>query len=130
MNPGPILLPASSRPMERRQAAGCGGANGGIDGAAAWERHRIVELDALLPDPVQQRRNAYPNDYPFDAIRFAEGTNTIFISIYIRDNKGVFALDLKSRQLSKIGKSWLYPILPYMSFYTEGAYYSLNYLVP
>ena len=77
MNPGPILLPASSRPMERRQAAGCGGANGGIDGAAAWERHRIVELDALLPDPVQQRRNAYPNDYPFDAIRFAEGTNTI-----------------------------------------------------
>ena len=37
----------------RRQVAGCGGANGGIiGGAAAWERHRIVELDALLPNPV------------------------------------------------------------------------------
>jgi hypothetical protein len=41
----------------RRQAAAGGGANGGIGGAAAWERHRIVELDALLPDPVLQRRS-------------------------------------------------------------------------
>jgi hypothetical protein len=48
----------------RRQAAAGGGANGGIGGAAAWERHRIVELDALLPDPVLQRRSVYPNEPP------------------------------------------------------------------
>ncbi|CAL5077092.1 unnamed protein product [Urochloa decumbens] len=75
------------------------------DSIGGWVKHRVVELGMLLPQ----------QPHPHKLIGFAEGTYTIFIST----NVGIFALDLKSRQVRKVGTRRAYfPILPYMSFYT------------
>ena len=55
--------------------------------------------------------------YMHEVIGFVEGTDIIFISTYA----GIFTLNLKSRQVRKVYEgvaSYIYSILPYMSFYT------------
>jgi hypothetical protein len=77
------------------------GENKGIGG---WVKYRVMELDDMLLSKG-------------DLICMAEGTNTVFIGV---ERTGVFTLDLRSRQVRKIGETQTYdtPILPYMSFST------------
>jgi hypothetical protein len=73
-----------------------------------WVRYRVMELDNT---PLPK------GDLP-DLICMAEGTNTVFIGV---EDTGVFTLDLKTRQVRKVGEPKTYynrPILPYMSFNT------------
>ena len=70
----------------------------------------FMELETLIPtsDPF----------YPYEVVGLLEGTNTIFISV---SSVGLFALDLKSREVKKVGEGGnYYAILPYTSFYTPG----------
>jgi Tol biopolymer transport system component len=53
-------------------------------------------------------------------IRFAQETNTVLFSLDDYIDQGVFALDLNSRQVTKVGETRAYHTLPYMSFYTPG----------
>uniref|UniRef100_A0A0E0AFA4 Uncharacterized protein n=1 Tax=Oryza glumipatula TaxID=40148 RepID=A0A0E0AFA4_9ORYZ len=79
------------------------------DGIADWEQLRVIKLEMLIPV-----------DNPsvsLDLVGFIEGTQTIFVS----SDVGVFAIELKSGQVKKVGDSRpYYSVLPYMSFYTSG----------
>ncbi|KAL6880528.1 hypothetical protein ACP4OV_012093 [Aristida adscensionis] len=74
-----------------------------------WAELRVIELATLLP-----RRNPSSS---YDLIGFAEGTDTVFISVDV----GVFTLELKSGKVRRVGDSGPhYGIQPYMSCYTAG----------
>jgi hypothetical protein len=78
-------------------------------GVSGWVEYRVMELDDTLLPKVE---------YPPDLICMAEGTKTFFIGV---GHKGVFMLDLNSRQVRKIVETETYyyrPIIPYMSFST------------
>jgi hypothetical protein len=86
-----------------------GGANGT---AAGWVRHKFAQMKTLIPPELGGYRSK-----PRDVIGFEESTGTIFIN----RTSGVFAVDLKTRQVRMVGEGRPYPaILPYMSFYTPG----------
>jgi hypothetical protein len=75
-------------------------------------KYRLVELDNTL---------LTKGPYPPDLFCMIEGTNTVLI--VIKQTGTIFTLNLKSKQLRKIGERQTYfyffgPILPYMSFYT------------
>ncbi|KAJ1281456.1 hypothetical protein BS78_04G307200 [Paspalum vaginatum] len=94
----------------RRQADASNGVGGG------WVRDDdVVDLETS----ILTRRHAPYHHNPDDKIRFAEGTNTVLISMNNRMGFGVFALDLKSRHVREIADKWdTAGVLPYMSFYT------------
>ncbi|KAL6880529.1 hypothetical protein ACP4OV_012094 [Aristida adscensionis] len=73
-----------------------------------WVQDRIIDLvNMLQPFPALPVSPAL--------LGFAEGTDTIFINT----NVGAIAIDLRSGQMKKVGKSGrYYSILPYMSYYT------------
>jgi hypothetical protein len=80
------------------------------NGKGRWAQHMILELEKLLPIPD-------PQTTYYEVMSFLEGTHTILISGFA----GVFTLDLKSRNVKKVGESAAYyVILPYRSFYTPG----------
>ncbi|KAG2588109.1 hypothetical protein PVAP13_5NG223962 [Panicum virgatum] len=89
---------------------------GVVNGVGGWVRHNVAELEMKL---IPSSSNYVPS-HRYDMIRFAEGTNTILFSLYNYIDRGVFTLDLKSRQVRKVGETCGYriDILPYMSFYT------------
>uniref|UniRef100_A0A0E0LGF1 F-box domain-containing protein n=1 Tax=Oryza punctata TaxID=4537 RepID=A0A0E0LGF1_ORYPU len=79
-----------------------------VDGIAEWEQFRVIELGMLIPmgDP----------SYSPDVVGVVEGTQTIFVS----SDVGVFAIELKSGQVKKVGEArHYYALFPYMSFYTS-----------
>ncbi|PUZ57183.1 hypothetical protein GQ55_5G412900 [Panicum hallii var. hallii] len=76
-----------------------------------WVRHNVAELQTIY----FPRCNRYNK---FGMIRFAQETNTVLFSLDDYIDQGVFALDLKSRQVTKVGETRAYNILPCMSFYT------------
>uniref|UniRef100_A0A0D9WX99 F-box domain-containing protein n=1 Tax=Leersia perrieri TaxID=77586 RepID=A0A0D9WX99_9ORYZ len=78
--------------------------NVGDDGIKYWKQSKVIQLDM---------QNLFGN--PRDLVGFTECTRTIFIL----SDVGVFAIELKSGQVKKVGDSKPYIIvLPYMSFYT------------
>jgi hypothetical protein len=91
--------------------------NNGVVGG--WVRNNVVELERLIPT----RRFSRYRNHPDDVIRFMEGTDTVLFSLNNYIDRGVFTLNLKSRQIMKVAESWDYDILPYTSFYTPGTHY-------
>ncbi|KAF0926094.1 hypothetical protein E2562_021808 [Oryza meyeriana var. granulata] len=78
-------------------------------GNEEWEESRVIELDMLIPlgNPSFSRH----------LVGFAEGTDTIFVL----SDVGLFAIELKSGQVKKVGERRpYYAVIPYMSFYTSG----------
>uniref|UniRef100_A0A0E0LGH0 F-box domain-containing protein n=1 Tax=Oryza punctata TaxID=4537 RepID=A0A0E0LGH0_ORYPU len=76
------------------------------DGIEEWEQSRVIELDMLIPNFL----------FSGVLVGFAEGTHTIFMLTDV----GLFAIELKSGQVKKIGESRpYYAVIPYMSFYTS-----------
>ncbi|XP_025819368.1 uncharacterized protein LOC112895608 [Panicum hallii] len=73
-----------------------------------WVRHNVAELQTIY----------IPRHNKFGMIRFAQETNTVLFSLDDYIDQGVFALDLNSRQVTKVGETRAYHTLPYMSFYT------------
>ena len=77
------------------------------DGIEEWEQSRIIELDMLIPNFF----------YSGGLVGFAEGTDIIFMLTDV----DLFAIELKSGQVKKVGESRpYYAVIPYMSFYTSG----------
>ncbi|TVU40730.1 hypothetical protein EJB05_14203, partial [Eragrostis curvula] len=77
------------------------------DSTARWVQQWIMELEPMLP--------SCPESTSREVIGLVEGTHTIFID---SPRAGVFTLDLKSRQVRRVGKGGVYyDILPYRSFY-------------
>lgn len=76
------------------------------DGNSGWALHGVVEIQIPRCRFIRQ------------VVSFVEGTDTVFISA---DHNGVYTLDLKSRQLSKVVANRCDDdILPFTSFYTPG----------
>jgi hypothetical protein len=76
------------------------------DGIEEWEQSRIIELDMLIPNFF----------YSGGLVGFAEGTDIIFMLTDV----DLFAIELKSGQVKKVGESRpYYAVIPYMSFYTS-----------
>ncbi|KAK3124323.1 hypothetical protein QOZ80_7BG0585000 [Eleusine coracana subsp. coracana] len=75
-----------------------------------WEEELVMELGTLLPtDPCGSSQ----------VVCSVEGSNTIFIN----SNEGLFTLNLKSRQVRKVGlgiECYSDSIFPYRSFYIPG----------
>ncbi|KAJ1283072.1 hypothetical protein BS78_03G100200 [Paspalum vaginatum] len=119
------LVELSSRSFiytwSQRQASAAANGGGVGGGGGGWVRNDddAVELQALIP-PRRHTRELYPR-HPCDSIRFVEGTNTVLVSINNSIAVGVFAIDLKSRQVRKVAETWDAGIIPYMSFYTLAA---------
>ena len=90
-------------------------ADGGIE---RWVRHNVGHLETLIPWPPHHR-SVYRH-HRYDSIHFAEGTDFIFLSFDNYIDTGVFTLNLKSRQLTRVAERPGCGILPYMSFYTPG----------
>jgi len=85
-----------------------------VNGVGGWVPHNVAELEMhQWNTPCLPQR---------DMISFAEGTNTILFSLNNYIDQGVFTLDLKSRQVRKVGETCgkCTAILPCMSFYTPG----------
>ncbi|KAL6647754.1 hypothetical protein ACP70R_015191 [Stipagrostis hirtigluma subsp. patula] len=72
-----------------------------------WTKVRFIELETLLPKMI-------PSSSRY-LIGSAEGTDIVFVHM----DAGVFALDLDSGKVRRVGESGpRYAILPYMSTYT------------
>uniref|UniRef100_A0A0A9EZY5 F-box protein AT5G49610-like beta-propeller domain-containing protein n=1 Tax=Arundo donax TaxID=35708 RepID=A0A0A9EZY5_ARUDO len=77
------------------------------EGDAHWAQSRVIELDTLLPVDVLRTFS--------DVVSFVDGIGVIFV----RTGDGLFTIDLKSRQVTKVCKdSGFSGIFPYMSFQT------------
>ncbi|CAN6218369.1 unnamed protein product [Urochloa humidicola] len=80
------------------------------DGDAGWLQSRVIELDKLLPNEALSTSSG-----GVDVDGIADGISVIFL----RTNKGVFTIDLKSCQVKMVYKdSWIFGNFPFLSFYT------------
>ncbi|KAK3124327.1 hypothetical protein QOZ80_7BG0585050 [Eleusine coracana subsp. coracana] len=76
------------------------------DGSEDWVHHRVIDLKTVLP--IRGLRTIA------HLAGVTEGANTIFVNTYV----GIFAIELSSGQVRKVGEREHYTIVPYMSFYT------------
>lgn len=84
-------------------------------GDAHWTRTRVIELDKLHPAGAI---SVFP-----EVVSFADGVGVIFL----RTGDGLFTVDLKSSQVTKVSKDIGFSgIFPYMSFHTPGDGVRLN----
>ena len=91
----------------------------GPEGAMGWDKFRIINLEALLPDGLSTPTLEYGISRPPRAIisGVAEGTQVIFVTTDI----GCYMVDLnpksgRVRTVSCRGQN----LLPYMGFYIPG----------
>ncbi|CAL4889749.1 unnamed protein product [Urochloa decumbens] len=91
------------------------------DGDAGWVQSRVIELLKLLPN---EALTALHGGVDVDGI--ADGVAVIFL----RTDKGVFTIDLKSCQVKKVYKdSWISGNFPFLSFYTPGTRVRDSYIL-
>uniref|UniRef100_A0A8I6XK92 F-box protein AT5G49610-like beta-propeller domain-containing protein n=2 Tax=Hordeum vulgare subsp. vulgare TaxID=112509 RepID=A0A8I6XK92_HORVV len=83
----------------------------GPGGAARWARHRVIELESLLPTSVP----ALLDNSSMRLVGFAEGLGVIFLST----KAGLYTIELSSRQSKRVHESQcMEKVMPYTSFYT------------
>ncbi|CAL4892279.1 unnamed protein product [Urochloa decumbens] len=76
------------------------------EGLGEWVNYRVIKLETLL---------SIRSPCAASVIGFAEGVDVIFVSTYV----GVFAAELKSGKVTKVGGTEGYlSVLPIMGFYT------------
>ncbi|KAI5000520.1 hypothetical protein ZWY2020_005109 [Hordeum vulgare] len=80
----------------------------GPRGAAAWARHRVVDLEPLPP----HRALMDMSDSDLWAVGFAEGVGVIFL----RTPAGLHTVELNSGRVNKVGESRIEKVMPYTSF--------------
>ncbi|KAE8790330.1 hypothetical protein D1007_35285 [Hordeum vulgare] len=82
----------------------------GPGGAAAWARHRVVELEPLPPHPALMDMS----DSDMWTVGFAERVGVIFL----RTPFGLHTVELNSGRVNKVHERNIKKVMPYMRFCT------------